>query len=1597
MPNLSNQNSSGNGNSREEGTSDPSWIAATIERLRAEHDATSSQAAKAILLHEIGLLEERSGDEAGAARDQLQAVNADSTFREPLERLITIIERRKSFKNLGRLLDRLLKISERPGERARALLDNAAFFHDHGEDLHGARQALQEATELTPEDPSLWLALEYVAWALEDHDLVADALNQRANLEQDPHWRGLLLLDLAAMRAEREEHAEAIGAIEQAVEVKGPATFRALLALERTARAAARPELAARALEAQATLILSGLENPDAGAALGIPEQRLTSTHAADAWLRAAEALRQHGDTSQAHELLGRALERLPEEPSLLHARMLTAESLGNTQQAAELAQLELNAGVTGGVAASLWLRVAEAAASQGDGPKALEAVNAALGHDAGSIPARVLQLDLLIGGANPGALASALEAAAAELPTDEAKSRYFLAAADAWARLAGDTQGAKAALSQAGMFGASPGVVARVARMLAALTQDGSWFEEATRRLLAAGAEPAEQASLWFELGRLRLLRGDLTGARDAFASLSNAPGGSWLGPALGAFVLPLAPRSEDAETESPAVDTSAALTQLTSSETDADARRALQVVAAIRARLADDTTQARGALEALHEANPADALVAAALASLLSEAQEFAGAREALARCANTTDDPQLSAALNLECGLLAWRQANREAALDDFARSVDLEAGAAGTLLAWALRAATPDDADARRRALEAASEAQAEDPDALAALAIERWGVEFAAGGDPEDGRSALASIDPGATDELTHAADLARALGEDEAALERLGALGDQASTLASASAYQRALELGSSAGYLEELAARWAERHNELGGASAHHLDPNLEWLGQAIAAGNLDHEVEARRQVARGLSGDARAALDASAGLLELLSGNARSPLLESRSVAARLTNLELAPPGSDPRRRARALAGVDDSLGDDTSTLALALAGWNQIAAGDLESAEDSFRAVTEALPTEILGWEGLRATADLTGDRTMMAEACAALGDAVADTSLGAELWERSALILLDELGDAERGELALARTIERDIRRDVAFDRLFRIVRARKDGPTLLELIERRLEVAEDPEEIAKLFWERARVMRKAGDLEGALTALENVTMLEAEHVGALALMGEIAISTRRFEEAAEYLGRLAELDEAPAKQRLMSGVAAVDLYEKKLDNVEQALNVLSALYKAGLSTLPVRERLARAAGKVGAWEQATEVLEQLMQERESSEGRIEAARLAMAIHRDRRGKPEDAAFAVEKLLSESPQDGEALDLLLSGLMPEQLQVKLVPRARMTLVESVAQNPTDIEVVNRLARVAEVMSDAPMRQAALGALTALGAGTPELDRELHSLDQRVARTPQMAIEPEAFPELFDPNDRGPIVDLMATLAPVFVEAIGPSLAAFGVGKKDRIDPRAGVPQRNELAAWTGALGVGDFDLYVGGPDPHGISAIPSERPAIVIGAQVGAPFDPARRALAAREIFALRRGSTLLRHRDPTDIAALVVAACRVAGVQVQSPAYAMLGEFERQLSKAMPRKLKKVLPNLAAAFAQSGQDPAQWVEAASGTLDRMGAIAAGDVSQVSLLIENGARGVPPQTQLGQRRLHNLLGFVLSPAYLDLRARLGMGVR
>src|SRR5262249_40285210 len=147
------------------------------------------------------------------------------------------------------------------------------------------------------------------------------------------------------------------------------------------------------------------------------------------------------------------------------------------------------------------------------------------------------------------------------------------------------------------------------------------------------------------------------------------------------------------------------------------------------------------------------------------------------------------------------------------------------------------------------------------------------------------------------------------------------------------------------------------------------------------------------------------------------------------------------------------------------------------------------------------------------------------------------------------------------------------------------------------------------------------------------------------------------------------------------------------------------------------------------------------------------------------------------------------------------------------------------------------------------------------------ELTKLDARVATRPQIVLDGRALAEIADPQDGGAIADLFVILAETIAATLGPSLVSLGVTKKDRIEARGGHPLRVAVAEWMGAIGfTGDFDLYIGGPDPRAVHGIALEQPALVLGHAIAAPLDAAARSAVAREVFALKRGITAVRTRD-----------------------------------------------------------------------------------------------------------------------------------
>ena len=762
-----------------------------------------------------------------------------------------------------------------------------------------------------------------------------------------------------------------------------------------------------------------------------------------------------------------------------------------------------------------------------------------------------------------------------------------------------------------------------------------------------------------------------------------------------------------------------------------------------------------------------------------------------------------------------------------------------------------------------------------------------------------------------------------------------------------------------------------------------------VEWLAAALAAEDRGAEVEARWALTQQLHGSARAAVQASAVTATLIDqpGTVQR-LLAGDEIETRLTNLELALPGSDPARRSAVLRNLGDALGPDAQRDAVALAAWSDLARGAWTDAKAAFLQLCERLPDDVASWEGLRTSAEQLGDHALEGQAVARLGALCRDDGRAAAFWEKAGLILLEHTKSHADAEAALAKALERDPARAVAFDKLFRRVRARGEDDTLLRLIERRLEFSSDGSELTKLYWERARVLHKKGDIDGALNALNDVTMLEPDHLGALVLAGDINYKKGDHAKAAPLFARLAGLHEAKRDQRLNAARLAVKIYESDLQAPEKALEVLMRIHNDGLSTLPVRERLAAVAARVGHWREATEMFERLMEERESVEGRTEAARLAMAIYRDELREPTRADAAVSRLLREAPDDAEAIHMALHGGMSPAFRAKATPLAKRTLLKRVASDPYDVERITLLCDIAKADSDAPLLRTTLGCLSVLGAAPAGAIAELEAMEARVPQRPETRLDGQALLEIADPDDTGPLPELFAQIAQTVSLALGPSLKSVGVGRKQRLDSG---PERMAVARWMAALGFeADFELYVGGNADRGVIGIAAERPAIVIGQGVRTPFDGVTRATMAREAFALRRGTTAVLRCDNHTIASIAVAVASEAGIRVPEPNYTVYPEVKRNIHSELPRKLRNALGPLCQRWAESGQDANVWAEAARRSIDRMGLVAAGDVSFVIEQVVGGQPG-----GIRSQRARDLLAFALSPDLLALRAKFGMG--
>lgn len=1573
------------GSSASEGISD------AVNTLRAELDACSHHTQRALLHYELALLYEQVRDDHSAAKELLLAVNGDSSLHEPLEHLIALMERRRSHVNLGKLLDRLGRVARSPEESVRAQLARGDYLIDQRADLAAALTAYDQAAQLLPDNSLVWLSLHYLAARQSDAKLLETALTRRIQLAHNKGYRDSLRLQLARFQAMRGRQDLARATVEAATSPNSPVLYPALLQLEQLVLKADEHSTRALLLEQQAEVLSRGLENHEHARGRGIPPSHTSVSRLIDVTLRATVNLEAAtARESRALDSLERAFRYAPDSRVLVRAlRRINTQANQPTSDGVnfqanpiasdrllELAQV-LDATGPEEVDSSLWLDQALVAHKHAETELFKQFVDQALRHYPRSVVGRALQLENYWANQRFTELAVAYEQLASDLAEPSSQVHAYLLAAVSHVLASDPKERTLSALNGATVRGAKK--IEQWHMTLAQLCNDREWGLESLRRQIHSGGPLEVPARL--HAVRQTLQTGDHAALEAHLDALTQEPHSQRVGLLLRATL----PRpTSDTTTRMNAL-------QTLSNLTDGDTRVGLQRFLAEKKREQGHTGTARADLTALHETAPSDPTTTLQLVPLLLEADDPESAVKVLTETATANPEPEVRQQFHTHAGIIAYRNKAPDAALRAFTQASHGPSNGCVEPLRWALRAALPNDPAMRRKVLELPVPAD----DLRAVQALERFALEIGFGNQKSAATSALSDADELAFDEVGEAIQLARALWtectQNEEAIRHLQTQSSLGKELVAATAfYKQRAELTSTTDALLPLAEEWAAQGS---------LAAALEWLGAAVNSGQPEAEVKARRALANVLEAPIRDYVSSETTLIEHFAGlPTEAPKLDSD--AAKLANAELTSPMSAPRARALGLTGLIDvfenSPGSEyTNTLRL-MAAYNHLGNQDFPSAQSLFAAITLEEPTDLAAWEGLLECATALGSKEQEAKALMEIGFLHGDTTQAAAALRNAASLFLDSLAQPEPGYRCLTRAVELDITDTTAFARLLKHAKSERAHERIVALTSARLSVAESAKELTKLHWERARAFRDAGNLEQALADLGNVGLLDPTHVGAKALAGDIYISQQDYRNAASELSDLALLPNAPAEQRRLGAITAVDLFENKLDDIDAALELFNRISEADLDLLPVAEKLVAACAKAKRWEETLVLSRYLSTNAPTAAERAQAARLQLAVHRDELHRPEGALECVEALLVDNPGDPEAVDTLLDGVFNSESSRALLRQHLPSILQHAAQS-TDLEGVVRVARVAEELDDLELRLVTLGAMVCKSGIESDTVREIEHLLGHTANYPEPATNTYDLSLLVDENEHGPLVEILRLLAPHLPEVLGPTVSSLGLGRKERRAALESQYVRPQVMAFAHTLGLRDFEYFLAPQLGESITAIAAvKEPAIIIGG-ADRVLTPLERGRLATCIFGLVRGTHACIEYPASRVAALLTAACKIGNVELPGPTFAHTGELERQLSRELPRKVRKELEPLAQQAAAAGVEPLSCVRAVTATLDRVAVLASGDLSQTLSTRDALGSGFASLEPTVAERLQALTQFCLSTTYINLRQQLGLSAK
>jgi len=448
--------------------------------------------------------------------------------------------------------------------------------------------------------------------------------------------------------------------------------------------------------------------------------------------------------------------------------------------------------------------------------------------------------------------------------------------------------------------------------------------------------------------------------------------------------------------------------------------------------------------------------------------------------------------------------------------------------------------------------------------------------------------------------------------------------------------------------------------------------------------------------------------------------------PALRQTGLKARLAEaLEMRySTEQDPLARVETLRAIaqikENDLGDQKSALAALL------------------RAIADAPDARDL-YDELERLAAATGLWAKLADGLAERAAEAYDSELCAELWVRVAQVRETHLNQKPKAIEAYQKACDAVGDRSDLLDALDRLYTAQGDTPAVVELLERRMALADTDEAQSKILTRQGQLLlEKQKDPAEALRTLRSALERDVQNEEATELMSRLLSSQAQFDEAFDVLddvyrrrsdgARLSALHQMRVdaarspSERLEMRRSLAEVLEHDCQDPLSAQRVLQAAIADDLADVGIQDDVERLANVSGAWQEAGVALLDAVESAKKmpADVRSEAAQRAALWFRDRADDRGGAEKCLQLALSFAPTDDgllEQLDGLLSVPGREADLLSIVARR----IDVASSEGDRLELLARGEELARQVGKVDVRESMLRATLAIEADdVPTLEK-------------------------------------------------------------------------------------------------------------------------------------------------------------------------------------------------------------------------------------------------------------------------------------